>query len=577
MGIRNFRIGARIGGGFLILMLLIIMMAAMGIARMSQIQDRLLDIAKVNNVEMALLIKMRDSITERGIANRNVVLLATVEEMQPEVARINKAASTYAEAEGKLRQMFNSIASTSAHEKQVLEDIKAAEQATLPSIRKVTELGLADKNDEATAVLMKEVRPLQRKWLNIIDELIGFEEKLNQDAIAAAEAVYSSARNWMLLITGAAVVVGLVVAWLTTRSVTVPIQEAVSAAQTVAAGDLTREIKVTSRDETGLLLQALKDMSSSLENIVGRVRHGTDAIATASTQIANGNLDLSSRTEEQASSLEETASSMEELTGTVQQNADNARQANTLAESASQVAERGGNIVTQVVATMGEINASSTKIVDIISVIDGIAFQTNILALNAAVEAARAGEQGRGFAVVASEVRNLAQRSAAAAKEIKTLIDNSVQQVHSGSRLVDQAGTIMNEVVDSVKHVSSIIGDIAAASVEQSTGIAQVNQAIVQMDDVTQQNASLVEEAAAAASALQSQAKELVEVVSVFKINGRVQAAETAMPARTLAAARPTPMPAPARSAPLHAVSTTLPPANSRKKTPVASDDWEEF
>jgi methyl-accepting chemotaxis protein len=233
--------------------------------------------------------------------------------------------------------------------------------------------------------------------------------------------------------------------------------------------------------------------------------------------------------------------------------------------------------VTQVVATMGEINASSTKIVDIISVIDGIAFQTNILALNAAVEAARAGEQGRGFAVVASEVRNLAQRSAAAAKEIKTLIDNSVQQVHSGSRLVDQAGTIMNEVVDSVKHVSSIIGDIAAASVEQSTGIAQVNQAIVQMDDVTQQNASLVEEAAAAASALQSQAKELVEVVSVFKINGRVQAAETAMPARTLAAARPAPMPAPARSARLHAVSATLPPANSRKKTPVASDDWEEF
>ncbi|WP_028101778.1 methyl-accepting chemotaxis protein [Pseudoduganella violaceinigra] len=576
MSFRNLKIGARIGGGFLILMLLVVMMAVMGIIRMGQIQDRLLDIAKVNNVEMQLLVKMRDSITERGIANRNIILLDDTEAMKPEAARIDKATAAYAEAEGKLRQMFDSLAATTEHEKQAMEKIKAAEQATLPPLRKVTELGLANKNEEATAALLTQVRPAQKKWLDEISDLIVFEDKLNQEAIAAAESVYSSARGWMIAITAAAIAVGLVVAWITTRSVTVPIQAAVEAAQTVASGDLTHDIKVLSRDETGQLLQALKDMRGSLEGIVGRVRAGTDAIATASTQIANGNLDLSSRTEQQASSLEETASSMEELTSTVQQNAENARQANTLAGSATQVAERGGDIVTQVVATMGEINASSTKIVDIISVIDGIAFQTNILALNAAVEAARAGEQGRGFAVVASEVRSLAQRSAAAAKEIKALIDASVERVHAGSQLVDQAGTIMNEVVDSVKHVSAIIGDITAASVEQSTGIAQVNQAIIQMDDVTQQNASLVEEAAAAAGALQEQAQGLVEAVSVFKVNGATRPAAAAP--RAMAAVRPAAAAkAPARKAPLRAVPAAQASTGASKKAPASGDDWEEF
>ena len=304
-----------------------------------------------------------------------------------------------------------------------------------------------------------------------------------------------------------------------TLAITQPINEAVKVAQTVASGDLTSHIVVETTEETGMLLQALKDMNESLIRIVGQVRSGTDTIAGASTQIANGNLDLSSRTEQQASSLEETASSMEELTSTVHQNADNARQANALAASASGVAVRGGDVVSRVVETMDSINQSSNKIVDIISVIDGIAFQTNILALNAAVEAARAGEQGRGFAVVASEVRTLAQRSAAAAKEIKELIGDSVEKVGAGSKLVAEAGSTMNEVVISVQRVTDIVAEISLATQEQSTGIDQINMAIGQMDTVTQQNAALVEQAAAAAASLQEQAAALAQVVSVFRMD----------------------------------------------------------
>ena len=301
------------------------------------------------------------------------------------------------------------------------------------------------------------------------------------------------------------------------RSVGGEPEAAAAAARRIAAGDLSVPVEIRAGDQHSLMF-AMKSMRDALAGIVSQVRSGTDTIATASCQIAAGNQDLSSRTEEQASSLEETASSMEELTSTVKQSADNAREANALAQSASTVADRGGAVVSQVVNTMASINESSKKVVDIIGVIDGIAFQTNILALNAAVEAARAGEQGRGFAVVATEVRNLAQRSAAAATEIKALISDSVAKVDDGARLVDQAGTTMKDIVDSVQRVTSIIGEIMVATQEQTLGIEQINQAIGQMDQVTQQNASLVEEAAAASETMQHQAAQLAEVVSVFKV-----------------------------------------------------------
>jgi methyl-accepting chemotaxis protein len=390
-----------------------------------------------------------------------------------------------------------------------------------------------------------------------------------------------SQRTYRLVLAGciAGVLLGLVMAtligvWLI-RAISRPLDAAVKIADGIAAGDLTQRINVLSGDETGRLMQALKGMNDSLGRIVTQVRSGTDTIATASSQIAAGNLDLSSRTEQQASSLEETASSMEELTSTVKQNADNARQANQLAMTASDVATKGGTVVSQVVSTMGSINDSAKKIVDIISVIDGIAFQTNILALNAAVEAARAGEQGRGFAVVATEVRSLAQRSAAAAKEIKALIGDSVEKVNIGSKLVGEAGATMDEVVASVRRVTDIMGEITAASNEQSAGIEQVNQAIAQMDQVTQQNAALVEEAAAAAESLQDQAAELANVVSVFKLGTSEQKTVADRPALSRQPAQVKRLPVRAQP---KAVAVMPKPLAKVKKLEVASgDEWEQF
>ena len=384
---------------------------------------------------------------------------------------------------------------------------------------------------ETARVFKESFQPAAKAYENRVLELLSIERKAIDDMSARIDAANTRSFNLRLFLTLATVVIGAILAFLISRSIVRPLARAVEVAETVAAGDLSVDIRVESRDETGQLMQALKNMNESLAKVVGEVRTGTETIATASGQIASGNQDLSSRTEHQASSLQQTAASMEELTSTVKQNADNARQANQLAVSASEVAVKGGSVVSQVVDTMGSINASSKKIVDIIGVIDGIAFQTNILALNAAVEAARAGEQGRGFAVVASEVRSLAQRSAAAAKEIKTLIGDSVEKVEEGSKQVEEAGRTMDEIVGSVKRVTDIMGEITAASQEQTSGIEQINQAITQMDQVTQQNAALVEEASAAAQSLQEQASSLSQVVGVFRLEG----SRAAVPAHRLA------------------------------------------
>ncbi|MDD2925789.1 methyl-accepting chemotaxis protein, partial [Rhodoferax sp.] len=381
------------------------------------------------------------------------------------------------------------------------------------------------KADEANRLLEKAYLPAADGYIKLVGDFLAMQRQGLDAKAAEISAIESTSRNFLIGLAVLVLALGTVCAWLLTVGITGPLGNAVSVARLVADGDLTAQIQAQGHDETAQLLQALAGMKDRLSHIVGNVRQGSESVSTASTEIAQGNNNLSARTEQQASALEETAASMEELSATVRQNADNAKQANQLAQSACTVAVRGGEVVNQVVETMKGINDSSRKIADIIGVIDGIAFQTNILALNAAVEAARAGEQGRGFAVVASEVRSLAGRSAEAAKEIKSLITDSVQRVEQGSNLVDQAGVTMTEVVSSIQRVTDIMGEISAASSEQSQGVGQVSEAVTQMDHATQQNAALMEEMAAAADSLKAQAQELVASVSVFKLSHQRTAA----------------------------------------------------
>ena len=416
------------------------------------------------------------------------------------------------------------------YEKEDLADDK--DKALLDEDRKafndysvMIQSALALDNDgkgvDAQALVSKN-KALIEKMLAAIDNHRQYNLELGNAGSDEAKKTLERAQ-WIAASLGLLSIIAVAVMGLSlAKKLVISLNEAIRVATSVASGDLTQNIDVSGSDEVAQLMGSLKEMATSLEGICTQIRQGTDAIATASAEIATGNMDLSSRTEQQAGALEETASSMEELTSTVKQNSDNARQANTLANAASTVAVEGGAVVSQVVETMAAINESSRKIVDIISVIDGIAFQTNILALNAAVEAARAGEQGRGFAVVAAEVRNLAQRSASAAKEIKTLIDNSVEKVNSGTKLVDQAGVAMTNIVSSIQKVNDVVSEISNASHEQSSGIDQINQAVIHMDESTQQNAALVEQAAAAASSLQDQATKLTHVVSIFKLNNTV-------------------------------------------------------
>jgi methyl-accepting chemotaxis protein len=455
---------------------------------------------------------------------------------------------------------------TSPEEEKLLKDISAARDFYNVQKAAVTKAKEANDVDTANSVLQDKFIPASNKYQGLLRELVNMQRKAIDDNAATIEqAAATSLRLQGVLIALLVVLVAVCGATLR-RSIVKPLEVAIAVARRVAKGDLTADIQVTSRDESGQLLQALHEMNDALRSLVTNVIHGSGTIAHASDEIAAGNLELSSRTEQQASSLEETASSMEELTSTVKQTSDNARQANQLAGSASDVAAKGGTVVRQVIDTMGQISASSNKIVDIIGVIDGIAFQTNILALNAAVEAARAGEQGRGFAVVAAEVRSLAQRSAAAAKEIKGLIDASVVNVKAGSALVGEAGTTMEEIVDGIRRVADIMGEISAATGEQTLGIEQINEAISQMDQTTQQNASLVEEAAAASETLQRQAGELADAVRVFKLEDMPRGVASA-PVRATA-----PATAPARKA--------LPPMRSAgvKAEPAMADSaWEAF
>ncbi len=374
------------------------------------------------------------------------------------------------------------------------------------------------KTEEAAKVLTEQYVPASKVYLAKMDALMANQRQVIDDTALNIQQNYESSRNQMVALGVVSVLIGAVAAWLLSGSITAPLAQAVDLARQVAAGDFRGQSNAGRTDELGQLLASLQDMKTGLASVVQQVREGSQGVATASAEIAQGNHDLSARTEQQASALQETAASMEQLSATVKQNAENARQADQLAKNASTVALQGGAVVGEVVETMKGINESSQRISDIISVIDGIAFQTNILALNAAVEAARAGEQGRGFAVVASEVRSLASRSATAAKEIKTLIVTSVERVEHGTALVDRAGVTMADVVSSIRRVTDIMGEISAASSEQSSGVQQIGQAVTQMDQATQQNAALVEEMAAAASSLKSQAQDLVESVAVFKL-----------------------------------------------------------
>ncbi|MBY0240839.1 MAG: Tar ligand binding domain-containing protein [Burkholderiaceae bacterium] len=447
----------------------------------------------------------------------------------------------------------------------------------------------ADQWDDAEMVLIKQINPTYRVGDDAMKAFTAFTDKRARENGQAVQASLAATRNTMLAVVVIGALLGLCAGMVVVGAISAPLREAMDVAHRVAEGDLTGKSEPHSSNEIGSLLKALDKMKANLSDIVGEVRGSTDVISSASGQIAAGNMDLSNRTAQQAASLEETASSMEQLTGTVKQNADHARQANQLAQSASQVASRGGQVVSQVVETMGSINQSSKKIVDIIGVIDGIAFQTNILALNAAVEAARAGEQGRGFAVVASEVRSLAQRSAAAAKEIKVLIDDSVNKVDSGAKLVDQAGATMEEIVTSIGRVASIMNEITQASQEQTAGLDQIHAAISQMDGLTQQNVALVEEASAAADSLYDRAAGLQEVVSVFKVDiasqstsqPRLVAPRAPVKAVAPPAAKPAVKPAakagPVRQIGQRAGKPVVAPKQAQSVADGAHQDWMEF
>ena len=496
MNLSNFKLRTRLALGFGVMCAMLIVVLVLSQATLDHVNRSTRDIVQQRMPKIDAVTSVLNEVNNVSIALRNLMLNDDPADRKLQTANVMKARQAIQTLLDQAKGVLTDAAERDRYNETVENNIKfVRDQDEL--LKRVD----AGDIEGAKAYLNDAFRPLLLAYKKGLNEQLKAQKAAIAEAGAQAEATYTSTRLLMAGLGVAILALAGAIAWAISSSITRPVAQALEVANTVAAGDLTSRIEVTSRDETGMLLQALKTMNENLVRTVSVVRSGTDTIGTAANEVAAGNLDLSSRTEQQASSLEETASSMEELTSTVKQNADNARQANTLAEAASNVAERGGRVIGDVVGTMDRINTSSGKIADIIGVIDGIAFQTNILALNAAVEAARAGEQGRGFAVVASEVRTLAQRSAAAAKEIKLLIGDSVDKVDLGAKLVDQAGATMEQVVESIRRVTDIMAEITHASQEQTGGIEQVNAAIGQMDEATQQNAALVEESAAAAGA----------------------------------------------------------------------------
>jgi methyl-accepting chemotaxis protein len=587
MNFNDMKISARLMFGFGSLAALIAFVGALAMVKIGSIGHEF-DVMADNRVpKIVALYEIEGHINEVARATRNMVIVPDAEAVKKEVVTIEAARK---EISALLDKLGTSI--TSEKGNAVLAKVTEERAKYVQSLQKFLELIAAGSADEAKGLLMGEMRAHQLAYMDALHSMIKFQDDLMDESTLQTHALIS---NTTVLLSGAIVIalIGAAVMglWIV-RAVTLPIRKAVEISRAVAAGDLSLQFDAAGTSETSQLLIALKDMQTSLVSVVSNVRQGSEGVATASAEIAQGNNDLSARTEQQASSLEETAASMEELSSTVKQNADSARSANQLAGSASTIAIEGGAVVAQVVETMKGINDSSRKISDIISVIDGIAFQTNILALNAAVEAARAGEQGRGFAVVASEVRSLAGRSADAAKEIKSLINASVERVEHGTTLVDQAGVTMAEVVSSIKRVTDIMGEISAASNEQALGVSQVGEAVSLMDQVTQQNAALVEEMAAAATSLKSQAQELVQTVAVFKLHEGQNAGSSyrsAPPKKT--AARPAlaaqapkrPSLAPAKKPVLSAPPKKLSSPAPKAAAPAASakaggdDDWETF
>nr|WP_315184352.1 methyl-accepting chemotaxis protein [uncultured Albidiferax sp.] len=515
----SLSISSRLGLGFGCMLVLVIAVAAVGQLSAASVQDQMRQITITNATKTRLVNSMLESVSTLGIQSRSAAMLNEIDTQRSAelVKQLQRTLAQYSEREAALTKLFTA-ADTTAAERKLLQDITAVGRSTRPELEQAIQAATDGDTVAATIGLMNRVEPGETLWRAKLAALIELQNTLNKDTTAQAEQTQNRARTTGGLLVLLALALGGLIAWRTTASITQPLGRAVVVAERIARGDLTSQVEVRIHDETGRLLEAIAAMQDRLRSIVGEISQTAESIQVASAEVASGNLDLSQRTEQAATNLQGAATALSELTGTVSQSAASARQANTLAASASAVAQRGGNVVLQVVHTMDQISTSSKKIADIIGVIDGIAFQTNILALNAAVEAARAGEQGRGFAVVASEVRNLAVRSATAAREIKALIGSSVERVQVGNQLASHAGETIQELVQSVQRVSDIMGEITSASDEQSQRIGLVSYSMEQLDAATQQNAALVEEGAAAADSLQDQAGKLTQMVHAFRL-----------------------------------------------------------